>query len=79
MDLKSIDIIIPINIKINPIKMGSVITSGPKITAKIGVEIKESKNIVLKNIDIIAESGPAVKLENYENVTFEDVSGEIVR
>ena len=61
----------------NPIE--GIHVEDAKITSKIGVEIKESKNIVLKNIDIIAESGPAVKLENYENVTIENVSGEIVR
>jgi hypothetical protein len=33
----------------------------------------------LKNIEIIPESGPAVILDNYENLKIENVSGEIVQ
>lgn len=49
------------------------------ITARRGAEIKESKNIVLKNVHIVPASGPAVKIENSENALLEDVSGEIIR
>ncbi|MDD3080072.1 MAG: glycoside hydrolase family 28 protein [Paludibacter sp.] len=59
----------------NPIE--GIYVENALITSKYGAEIKESRNIVLKNVDIVAQKGPAVKLKNYENVKLDNVSGEI--
>jgi len=61
----------------NPIE--GIYVENAKITARKGAEIKESKHIILKNIEIIPSSGPALKLENYQDVKLENVSGEIVK
>jgi polygalacturonase len=61
----------------NPIE--GIYVEDAKITAKRGAEIRESKNIEFKNVEIIPYSGPAVKMVNYENVRLENVSGEIVK
>lgn len=61
----------------NPIE--GIYVENAKITARKGAEIKESKNIILKDIEIISSSGAALKLENYENVKLENVSGDIVK
>lgn len=61
----------------NPIE--GIYVENAKITARKGAEIKESKNIVLKNVEIIPTSGPALKLQHYENVKLENVSGKIVK
>lgn len=61
----------------NPIE--GIYVENAKITARRGAEIKESRNIILKDIEIIPSSGPALRLEHYENVKIENVSGEIVK
>jgi polygalacturonase len=61
----------------NPIE--GIYIENAQITAKKGAEIKESRNIVLKNIDIVPASGPALKLSQYENIKLDNVSGEIVK
>lgn len=61
----------------NPIE--GIYVEDAKITAKYGAEIKESNNIVLKNIDIIPTIGPALKMSHYNNVSLDKVSGEIVK
>ena len=49
------------------------------ISARKGAEIKESKNINLKDIHITTVSGPSLTLENSMDIEIENVSGEIVR
>lgn len=61
----------------NPIE--GIYVENANITARRGAEIKESKHIVLKNIDIIPVSGPALKIEHCEDIKVENVSGEIIR
>jgi polygalacturonase len=61
----------------NPIE--GIYVENAQITARRGAEIKESRNIILKNIDILPVSGPALKIENCEEIKIEDVSGEIVK
>ncbi len=61
----------------NPIE--GIYVENAKISAKQGGEIKESKNIVLKNIDILPEKGAALKIVRCSDLTTENVSGEIVK
>jgi polygalacturonase len=61
----------------NPIE--GIYVEDAKITARKGAELKESTKIILKNIDIIPESGPAVKISNCTDLKLENVSGEIVK
>ena len=48
-----------------------------KISARTGGEIKESKNVVLKNIVIKVESGPEMKISNCKDIQTENVPGKI--
>ena len=61
----------------NPIE--GIFVENAKIVSRIGAEIKQSRNIVLKNVEIIPQSGPALILENAEDVELINVPGEIVR
>lgn len=60
-------------------KIDNIQVSNVKITSTLGAEIKESRNIKLSNIDIIAAQGPALKIENSSEIDIVNVSGEIVR
>lgn len=44
------------------------------ITAKLGAEISESKNVVFKNVTVIPSQGIAFKLNNVTNFTSENVN-----
>jgi len=48
-----------------------------KISARTGGEIKESKNVVLKNIVIKVESGPEMKISNCKDIQTENIPGKI--
>lgn len=61
----------------NPIE--GIFVEDAYITARQGAEIKESKQISLKNINIIPSSGPSLKIENCEDIKIENVSGEIIQ
>lgn len=61
----------------NPIE--GIFVENAKIVSRLGAEIRQSRNIVLKNVEIIPESGPALMLVNTEGVELVNVPGEILR
>lgn len=61
----------------NPIE--GIHVENAMISARFGGEIKESKNIVLKNIIIDQKQGPVLSITNCTDIDIKDVPGEIIR
>lgn len=61
----------------NPIE--GIYVENAFISSRLGGEIKESKNIVLKNIVIKQSEGPALKILNCKNIDIQNVPGEIIK
>ncbi|MFA5044625.1 MAG: glycoside hydrolase family 28 protein [Paludibacter sp.] len=61
----------------NPIE--GIYVENAFISSRLGGEIKESKNIVLKNIVIKQSEGPALKILNCKDIDIQNVPGEIIK
>jgi len=61
----------------NPIE--GIYVENATISSKLGGEIKESKQIVLKNIVIKQTEGPALKITHCKNIDIQNVPGEIIQ